>query len=87
MLKLVDKGSDEHRIYADLLHATSYTEHKTFPGVLPPLAILDTPHQYVVVSMPMCGRSISASMGSLTEVCSGGAILYLLRTYKRRVNA
>ena len=53
MLKLVDKHSIEHRIYENLLPYISHEDPKTFPCVLPPSKILDTPHEYVVVSMPM----------------------------------
>ena len=53
MLKLADKNSDEHRIYDALLNYSSNSDRETFPCVLPALSILNTPHEYVIVSMPM----------------------------------
>ena len=53
MLKLVDKDSDEHRIYETLLNSGPYSDPKTFPCVLPAMSVMDTPHKYAIVSMPM----------------------------------
>ena len=53
MLKLIDKNGDEHHIYDALLNAGPYSDPKAFPCVLPALSILNTPHEYVIVSMPM----------------------------------
>ncbi len=53
MLKLVDKDSAECGIFKDLLECSDFSNSKTFPCVLPPVRILDTPHGYVIVTMPM----------------------------------
>ena len=54
MLKLVDKGSSQYRIFQTLKqHEELFSDPNTFPGVLPPLAIIDTPHHYSIVTMPM----------------------------------
>ena len=53
MLKLVDKDSSQYRIFQTLLRQKSlFTSFGTFPGVLPPVAIIDTPHKYSIVTMP-----------------------------------
>ena len=59
MLKLVDRNSDEHRIYDALLNSGPYSDPKTFPCVLPALSILDTTHEYMTVSMPMYDPPLS----------------------------
>ncbi len=56
MIKLVKKGSDEHRIYEDLLHCSELSG-KEFHGVLPPVAILDSQHDFSFVVMPRYARS------------------------------
>ncbi|EJF65244.1 hypothetical protein DICSQDRAFT_124494 [Dichomitus squalens LYAD-421 SS1] len=56
MLKLVDKNSPEYSIFQCLMQQQDlFTDPSTFPCVLPPLAILDTPHQYSIVTMPTWG--------------------------------
>ncbi|TBU59667.1 hypothetical protein BD310DRAFT_976387 [Dichomitus squalens] len=56
MLKLVDKNSPEYSIFQCLMQQQDLcTDPSTFPCVLPPLAILDTPHQYSIVTMPTWG--------------------------------
>ncbi|KAM5542863.1 hypothetical protein V8D89_003247 [Ganoderma adspersum] len=59
ILKLVDNGSVEHRIYQTLLqHKSLFADLRTFPGVLPPITIIDTPHKYSVVTMPLWGTNL-----------------------------
>ena len=53
MLKLVDKGSYEYHIFEKLLACPVYLDNSAFPCVLPPTRILQTPHCYVIVAMPM----------------------------------
>ena len=54
VLKLIDNCSPEHRIYQTLLqHESLFTDASTFPGVLPPITIIDTPHKYSIVTMPL----------------------------------
>ena len=54
MLKLVDKDSEQYRIFEELhSELATFHEYSTFPCVLPPTMILDTPHHYAVVAMPM----------------------------------
>ncbi|PIL33390.1 hypothetical protein GSI_04010 [Ganoderma sinense ZZ0214-1] len=56
MLKVVDNDSPQHRIFQTLLqHESLFTDPRTFPGVLPPIAIIDTPHKYSIVTMPLWG--------------------------------
>ena len=74
MLKLVDKHSVEHGIYKSLLPYNSHADPKTFPCVLPPLTILDTPYEYVIVSMPMWVH-VSQEMWYVANLFLGGAIL------------
>ncbi len=53
MLKLVDNDSSQHRIFQTLLqHKSLFTNLRTFPGVLPPIGIIDTPYKYSIVTMP-----------------------------------
>ena len=55
MLKLVSKESSQYRIFQLLSqHEELFLDPKTFPCVLPPLAIMDTQHAYSIVTMPMC---------------------------------
>ncbi|KAI0675110.1 kinase-like domain-containing protein [Trametes maxima] len=58
VLKLVDTGSDEYHIYQMLLRCKELWSPERSPGVLPPLAILDTPFRYSIVAMPMWGRGL-----------------------------
>ena len=54
VLKVVDNDSQQHRIYQNLLkHESLFTDPRTFPGVLPPIAIINTPHRYSIVTMPL----------------------------------
>ena len=53
MLKLVDKDSSEYQIFEDLVACSAFTDTTAFPCVLPPSRILDTPHRYVIIAMPM----------------------------------
>ncbi|KAI0355672.1 hypothetical protein OH77DRAFT_303998 [Trametes cingulata] len=59
MLKLVDNGSSEHQTYLRIMQApSSFTNSADFPCVLPPLAILETPHDFSFIVMPMWGSPI-----------------------------
>ncbi len=53
VIRLVQNGSNHHRIFQRLLEDGSFSHPLAFPGVLPPVAILDTPHKYSFVVMPM----------------------------------
>lgn len=53
VIKLIDKDSEQYRILDHLLHDEVFSRPETFPCVLPPLAILDTPHKYSFMTMPM----------------------------------
>ncbi|KAI0743609.1 hypothetical protein C8Q80DRAFT_1220561 [Daedaleopsis nitida] len=70
MLKLVDKDSDQYRIYKRLLQNWDlFCDPRTFPCVLPPVDILDTPHNYSIVTMPMWGDYIEfKDMSTVGEV-------------------
>ncbi|KAI0745692.1 hypothetical protein C8Q76DRAFT_704559 [Earliella scabrosa] len=62
MLKLVDKDSDQYRIFQELMRDQAiFRDYSTFPCVLPPTRILDTPHQYAIVAMPMWGQTVRLS--------------------------
>lgn len=53
VIKLVQNGSDHHRIFQRLFRDETLANPETFPCVLPPVAILDTPHNYSFVAMPL----------------------------------
>ena len=55
IIKLTKKGSEEHSIYEDLLHCSELLG-KDFQGVLPPVAILDSQHDFAFVVMPRCAQ-------------------------------
>ncbi|KAM5542806.1 hypothetical protein V8D89_003767 [Ganoderma adspersum] len=73
MVKLVKKGSDEHRIYEELLHCSDLSG-RDFQGILPPVAILDSQYDFSFVVMPRWGDC--APLGTLKTV---GRILSLIR--------
>ncbi|RPD59803.1 acid protease [Lentinus tigrinus ALCF2SS1-6] len=56
MLKIISKDSVEYRICQDLLRC-DITSPGNFQGVLPPLAILDTPHQFSFIVTPRWGHA------------------------------
>ena len=56
MIKLVKKGSDEHLVYQELLHGLE-SSGTDFPGVLLPVAILDSQYDFCFVVMPRCALS------------------------------
>ncbi len=59
MLKLVDTDSHQYRIFETLLRQLdSFSNSRNFPCVLPPLAIIDAPQNYAVVSMPLWGSPV-----------------------------
>ncbi|KAI0745684.1 hypothetical protein C8Q76DRAFT_704535 [Earliella scabrosa] len=71
MLKLVDKDSDQYRIFEELQSELAiFHDSSTFPCVLPPTKILDTPHHYAIVAMPMWGQTIE-----FTDLCNVGEVL------------
>ncbi|KAI8972191.1 hypothetical protein BD414DRAFT_525342 [Trametes punicea] len=79
MLKLVDKGSPEHRIYQTISRQPiSFTEEEAFPCILPPIAILDTPRDYSFIVMPMWGSPIY-----LEEMRSVGEVLRFIECLLR----
>lgn len=54
ILKLVDKNSEQHRIFDELLQDIAvFCDSTTFPCILPPISIVETPHKYCIVAMPM----------------------------------
>ncbi|KAI1794200.1 hypothetical protein LXA43DRAFT_1118910 [Ganoderma leucocontextum] len=56
MLKLVSKASSQYDIFQLLSQRGElFSDSKTFPCVIPPLTILDTPHAYSIVTMPTWG--------------------------------
>ncbi|KAM5534035.1 hypothetical protein V8D89_012298 [Ganoderma adspersum] len=73
MIKLIKKGSDEHLVYQELLHG-SESSGTDFPGVLLPVAILDSQYNFSFVVMPRWGES-----ASLETLERAGAILGLMR--------
>ncbi|KAI0745683.1 hypothetical protein C8Q76DRAFT_37720 [Earliella scabrosa] len=57
VLKLVDKESDQYRIYEEVSRNDAcLRDPHTFSYVLPSTRILDTPHCYSIVVMPMWGN-------------------------------
>ncbi|PIL33032.1 hypothetical protein GSI_04481 [Ganoderma sinense ZZ0214-1] len=73
MIKLVKKDSEEHRIYEELLSCSEFSE-RNFPGVLSPVAILSSQHDFSFIVMPRWGEY--APLDTLESV---GAILSLMR--------
>ncbi|PIL33394.1 hypothetical protein GSI_04014 [Ganoderma sinense ZZ0214-1] len=56
ILKVIQKDSPQHHIFQTLLqHQSLFTDPRTFPGVLPPIDIIETPHKYSIVTMPLWG--------------------------------
>ncbi|KAI0821642.1 hypothetical protein BC628DRAFT_1505477 [Trametes gibbosa] len=53
IIKLVDHGTDEHQIYSRLSRCEALYDPCKFAGVLPPTAILTSPHGFSFVVMPM----------------------------------
>ena len=51
MLKITDVDSNEYRIYHELLRSGSLFRDEA-RGVLPPVAILETPYRFAIVVMP-----------------------------------
>ncbi|KAI9067543.1 hypothetical protein FKP32DRAFT_1588535 [Trametes sanguinea] len=59
LLKIIEKGSSEHEINRHLLQQQSVTkERESFPCVLAPVSILDTPTDCSFLVMPMWGSPI-----------------------------
>ncbi|KAI0780198.1 hypothetical protein C8Q74DRAFT_1367958 [Fomes fomentarius] len=49
MLKLVDRHTDQYRIFEELWHSHDiFSDFDTFPCVLPPIRIMDTPYEYSI---------------------------------------
>ncbi|KAI9068259.1 hypothetical protein FKP32DRAFT_1642656 [Trametes sanguinea] len=55
VIKLVDKGSMEDRIYRTLAECHEPYDSHAFPYVLPPTAIIETPYKFLFVALPMWG--------------------------------
>ncbi|KAI0070377.1 hypothetical protein K474DRAFT_1687476 [Panus rudis PR-1116 ss-1] len=53
VLKLTDRDSMEHKVNQRLLQCEEFTRPETFPCVIPPVAILDTPYNFVATAMPL----------------------------------
>ncbi|KAI0355665.1 hypothetical protein OH77DRAFT_303712 [Trametes cingulata] len=56
VLKLTNTQTDDYRIYQELLRCESLQVPGVCAGVLPPVAILDTPYEYSFVVMPRWGE-------------------------------
>ncbi|KAH9912254.1 uncharacterized protein BXZ73DRAFT_56401, partial [Epithele typhae] len=52
ILKPIARDSREYAICKFLLTAADYTDPSTFPCIIPPLAVLDTPYDYSILCMP-----------------------------------
>ena len=52
VLKLMDKNTDEYRICETLLQKNRDADNAEFTDVLPPVAILDSPHGWSVAITP-----------------------------------
>ncbi|KAH9944558.1 uncharacterized protein BXZ73DRAFT_39962, partial [Epithele typhae] len=55
ILKVIGRHDQENLICKSLLEAVGHTDPSTFPCIVPPLAILDTPYDYSILSMPRWG--------------------------------
>ncbi|KAI1791563.1 hypothetical protein LXA43DRAFT_889096 [Ganoderma leucocontextum] len=73
MIKLTKTGSDEHRIYQELLHCSELSG-KDFQGILPPVAIIDSQHDFSFIVMPRWG-----DYNPLETLATVGGILTLMR--------
>ncbi|KAM5542805.1 hypothetical protein V8D89_003766 [Ganoderma adspersum] len=73
MVKLVKKGSDEHRIYQELQRCSALSGN-AFQGVIPPVAILDSQFYFSFVVMPRWGDY--PPLGDFETV---GGVLSLIR--------
>ncbi|KAH9944565.1 uncharacterized protein BXZ73DRAFT_39566, partial [Epithele typhae] len=56
ILKAIGRNDQENVICKSLLGAVEHTDPSTFPCIVPPLAVLDTPYDYSIVSMPRWGK-------------------------------
>ncbi|KAI0645524.1 hypothetical protein C8Q79DRAFT_911014 [Trametes meyenii] len=72
VLKLIDTDSVEYGIYQTLLRCKKLSNSKpesTGPGVLPPLAILETPFRYSIVAMPRWGdEPLAESLNIVADI-------------------
>ncbi|KAI0368359.1 hypothetical protein BV20DRAFT_969419 [Pilatotrama ljubarskyi] len=57
VLKVVIQGSPEYRIFERLLHCPELYRPESFPCVIPPLGMMNSPHKFTFVSMPMWSSS------------------------------
>ncbi|KAH9944555.1 uncharacterized protein BXZ73DRAFT_39441 [Epithele typhae] len=55
ILKVIDRHGVENTVSKALLDAVDYTDPSTFPCIVPPLAVLDTPYHYSFLCMPRWG--------------------------------
>ncbi|KAI0070473.1 hypothetical protein K474DRAFT_1670046 [Panus rudis PR-1116 ss-1] len=53
VLKLTDRDSMEHKVNMRLLQCQEFARPETFPCVIPPVAILETPYNFVATAMPL----------------------------------
>ncbi|KAI9067541.1 hypothetical protein FKP32DRAFT_1609404 [Trametes sanguinea] len=81
VLKVTRRGSEEYRICQRLLASAELFNLETFPGVLPPVAILDTPYDYAFIVMPMWG-----AIGKLEEFSTVAEILCFMRCTARDID-
>ena len=56
IIKIVKRGSEEFHVYEELLHCSELWG-PDFHGVLPTVAILDSPYDFSFVVMPRCALS------------------------------
>ncbi|PIL33033.1 hypothetical protein GSI_04482 [Ganoderma sinense ZZ0214-1] len=93
MIKLTKKGSEEHRIYQDLLHCSELSG-QDFQGVLPPVAILDSQHDFSFVVMPRWGdcaplhafKTVSGVLNLMRCLLKGLAFLHSRRIVHRDID-
>nr|VWO98223.1 Methyltransf_11 domain-containing protein [Ganoderma boninense] len=78
VIKLVKKGSDEHRIYQDLQDCNARSEN-ALQGVIPPVAILDSQYEFSFVVMPRWG-----SYAPLAAFETVGGVLSLMRSLLKK---
>ncbi|KAL1942080.1 hypothetical protein VTO73DRAFT_6610 [Trametes versicolor] len=57
-IKIIEKGSTEHAINSYLLENGDLFQGDQFPSVLPPVAVLDSPHGFSFLVMPLWNSSI-----------------------------
>ncbi|KAI0363330.1 hypothetical protein BV20DRAFT_1066263 [Pilatotrama ljubarskyi] len=88
-IKLIEKGSNEHKINRHLLSNASSSNASEFSFVLPPVALLDSPYDFSFLVMPRFVQTLSTVRQVLTFMkclLTGLAFLHEQRIAHRDIN-